>query len=334
MTIHGLSDFRKGFPSRSTGVLTFRRGFPKGSSVILSFRRSGDRRRSEFQDGPERFLLAEPGEAFFVGVDGDAGAEAEIGGGEFADHEPEVVVEVIVLTAESEDDAQVVHVGFSSFGIAGDEGIDGDGDAVPVAEAADAVAQVGGEAVVLDGAKRGLLGSIMSGPGVAELSADEGGDGFGLELEAELHAGVHDDSAVELVDHLKEGLPRHGGKALRSHLFCVFGDGILRHGLAAKDGDEGAAAVIDLNELGHGLSVLQLHHALQLGVIGDEGVQLSVPEGTHHAAMHGGVLRFLKQAFEGIARLRFGPPLWGKLSVHGWSLSKGVPLEKNFFANV
>lgn len=252
MTIPGASDFRKGFPSRSTGVLTFRRGFPKGSSAILSFRRSGDGRWSEFQDRPEGLLLAEPGEAFFVGVDGDAGAEAEVGGGKFADHELEVVVEVIVLTAESEDDAQVVHVRFAGFGIAGDEGIDGDGDAVPVAEATDAVAQVGGEAVVLDGAKRGLLGSIMSGPGMAELSADEGGDGFGLELEAELHAGVHDDTALELIDDLKEGLPRHGGKALRTHLFRVFGDGILRHGLAAENGNERAAAVIDLNELGHG----------------------------------------------------------------------------------
>lgn len=96
---------------------------------MLSFRKGGDGRRSEFQDGPEGLLLAEPGEAFFVGVDGDAGAEAEVGGGEFGDHEPEVVVEVIVLAAEAEDDAQVMHVGFASFGIAGDEGIDSDGDA-------------------------------------------------------------------------------------------------------------------------------------------------------------------------------------------------------------
>lgn len=57
-----------------------------------------------------------------------------------------------------------------------------DGDAIPVAEATDAFAQVGGEAVVLDGAKCGLLGSIMSGLGVSELFIDERGDGFGLEL--------------------------------------------------------------------------------------------------------------------------------------------------------
>lgn len=252
MRIPGLSDFQKGLPSRSTGVLTFRRGFPKGSLAILCFRKAGDRLRSEFQDGPEGLLLAEPGESFFVGVDRDAGAEAEVGGGEFGDHEPEVVVEVIVLAAEAEDDAQVLHVGFASFVIAGDEGIDGDGDATSVAEAADAVAQVGGEAVVLDGAKRGLFGVGVRRAGVAELAIDECGNGFGLEPEAVRHAWVYDDIALELLDNLKKGLPRHGGECLRAHFGTVFLDDILCHSLAAEDGEKGAGAVVDLDELRHG----------------------------------------------------------------------------------
>ena len=73
-----------------------------GSPTILRFRKGGNGRRSEFQDGPGGFLLAKPGEPYFVGVDGDAGTEAEIGGGDSGDHEPEVVVEVIVLAAEAE----------------------------------------------------------------------------------------------------------------------------------------------------------------------------------------------------------------------------------------
>lgn len=135
MTIHGLSGFQKGFPSRSAVVLTFRKCLPKGSPAILSFRKDGDGRRSEFQDGPDGLLLAEPGESFFVRVDGDSGGDCEMQRSELVHHEPEV----IVLTAEAEDDAQVVEVGFPGLGIAGDEGIDGDGDAFLVAESADAV---------------------------------------------------------------------------------------------------------------------------------------------------------------------------------------------------
>ena len=66
--------------------------------------------RSELNDGPEGLLLAEPSEAAFVGLEHDAGDDAEFGGGELTDHEPEVVVEVIVLTAEPEEDAQFLHV--------------------------------------------------------------------------------------------------------------------------------------------------------------------------------------------------------------------------------
>lgn len=109
----------------------FRRCLPKASPPILGFRRSGDGRWSEIQNGPEGDGLVEEVERLLVGIGDDSGGKVDPFGDQLASHEPEVVVEVVVLAqAERMGADHVVACPLASFGIAGDESIDGEGRSI------------------------------------------------------------------------------------------------------------------------------------------------------------------------------------------------------------
>lgn len=266
-----------------------------------------------------------------VGIGHDSCSEVDPFRGELACHEAEVVVEVVILMTEAEDEAEAAEVRLNRFWVPRHENIDGDGHAIPVTKAADALGELRWQAVMLQGIKVSHFPRPVGRAAVAELAGDEPLDGFGFDDEVPFHPGVEDDGLIQVFDEWEKELAAESGEAVGGIFWRVLLDAVLGSGLAGEGGDEGANLVFEDDEL-HLLPRLVLMGACHFRMIGHEGVNLCVPEGSHHRAMIGWISgRFGHETLQGIARLWFGPPLWGgEFSVHGGSISKTGLEEKNF----
>lgn len=184
-----------------------------------------------------------------VGIGHDSGGEVDAFRGELGSHEGEVVVEVVILMTKAEDEAEAAHLRLTCLGVPRDENIDGDGHAIPVTKAADALGELGWQAVMLHGEKVRHFPRPVGRPAVPELAGDEPLDGFGFDDQVPFHARVEDDSVVQALDKWEKELPWETGETVGGLLGGVLLDAVFGSGLAGEAGNEGATLVFEDDEL-------------------------------------------------------------------------------------